>query len=269
MCISGRLWRRRPAHDRAGPGASYLRGRPVPRAGHRLLRALGGARWSAAPSRPRSLRHRRHIHRTVVHAGRRARSGTVSNPARVLESSALAQLRRRELSSARIPSPRTGRRTERPSRGPLRCAFGRAVRPTNARWLQRSTTTPINDLTSEFQGNAPKLYGDKQRGKFSPKLGFRGGHPRNLQGPLLECQNGTRNAEVGQPGEAQAHINEHLKDHSDAKPVAHRIACPLFTCSRWLIVANTSIQASYGDSLGCRSSGVQPPRQAHRSALNP
>ena len=64
---------------------------------------------------------------------------------------------------------------------------------------------PTYDLTSEFRGNAPKLCGDKQRGKFSPKLGFRGGSPRNLQGPLLECQNGqngTRNAQVGQPGEA-------------------------------------------------------------------
>ena len=57
------------------------------------------------------------------------------------------------------------------------------------------------DLTSEFRGNAPKLCGNKQRGEFSPKLGFRGGHPRNLQGPLLECQNGTRNAQVGQPGD--------------------------------------------------------------------
>ena len=97
---------------------------------------------------------------------------------------------------------------------------------------------PTYDLTSEFRGNAPKLCGDKQRGAFSPKLGFRGGHPRNLQGPLLECQNGqngTRNAQVGQPGEAQAHINEHLKDHSDAEPVARRIACPLFTCSRWSV----------------------------------
>ena len=28
------------------------------------------------------------------------------------------------------------------------------------------------DLTSEFRGNAPKLCGNKQRGEFSPKLGF-------------------------------------------------------------------------------------------------
>ena len=56
-------------------------------------------------------------------------------------------------------------------------------------------------------------------------------------------------------------MNENLKDHSDAKPVARRIACRLFTIYMFSLVRSPQTPAAEGVPTipsGCRSGGFEP-----------